>query len=47
MRTENGAVIWVQWFDFSFGEEECMRDRELEMLVYSVKIGGQLTNIAK
>ena len=31
MRTENGVVIWVQWFDFSFGEEECMRDRGLEI----------------
>ena len=27
MRTENGVVIWVQWFDFSFGEEECIRVR--------------------
>ena len=25
MRTENGIFIWVQWFDFSFGEEECTR----------------------
>jgi len=40
MRTENGAVIWVLWFDFSFGEEECMRVRGLEMFVYRVKIGG-------
>ena len=31
MRTENGVVIWVQWFDFSFGEEEFMRVRGLEM----------------
>ena len=40
MRTENGVVIWVQWFGFSFGEEECMRVRGLEMLVYRVTIGG-------
>ena len=40
MRTENGVVIWVQWFDFSFGEEECMRVKGLEILVYRVKIGG-------
>ena len=40
MRTENGVVIWVQWFDFSFGEEECMRLRGPEILVYRVKIGG-------
>ena len=31
MRTENGVVIWVQWFDFSFGKEECMRTRGLEI----------------
>jgi len=40
MRTENGVVILVQWFGFSFGEEECMRLRGLEILVYRVKIGG-------
>ena len=40
MRTENGVIIWVQRFDFSFGEEECMRVRGLEMLVYRGKIGG-------
>jgi len=39
MRTENGVVIWVQLFDFSFGEEECMRVRGLEILVCRVKIG--------
>ena len=40
MRAENGVVIWVQWFDFRFGEEDCMRVRALEILVYRVKIGG-------
>ena len=40
MRTENGVVIWAQWLDFSFGEEERMRVRGLEMLVYRVKTGG-------
>ena len=25
MKGKNGVVIWVQWFDFSFSEEECMR----------------------
>ena len=29
-----------QCFDFSFGEEECIRVRGLEILVYGVKIGG-------
>ena len=47
MRTEDGVVIWVQRFQFSFCEEECMRIRGLEILVYRVKIGGQSTNIAK
>ena len=47
MMTENGFVIYVQWFDFSFGEEECMRVRGLEIFVYRVKIGGLSTNIAK
>ena len=40
MRTEIGVVIWVQWFDFSFSEEECTRVRGLEILVYRVKVGG-------
>ena len=40
MRTENGVVIWVQWFDFSFLKEECMRVRLLYILVCRVKIGG-------
>ena len=22
---KNGFVIWVQWSDFSFGEDECIR----------------------
>ena len=47
MRTENGVVIWVQWFEFSFSEEECMRVRGLERSVYKGKIGGWTTNIAK
>ena len=33
MRTENGVFLWDQWFDFSFGEEKCMRVRGLEMSV--------------
>ena len=24
MRGKNGVIIWVQWSDFSFGEEECV-----------------------
>jgi len=33
MRIENGVVVCVQLFDFSFGEEECMKVRGLEILV--------------
>ena len=40
MRTENGVVIWVQWLDFSVGEEERMRVRGLDMLVHRDKCGG-------
>ena len=40
MSTKNGVVIWVEWSDFSFGEEDCMRVRKLEILVCRVKIRG-------
>ena len=40
MKGKNGVVIWAQWSDFSFGEEECMRVSGLELLVYRIKIGG-------